>query len=162
MSLLHLAPPTTAHMESSSPDAAAPHAFDVAKQDIPQRLRELDDECPIENILETGAAVICAAALALGFAFDDRWYILPVLVSALLLQQVLQGWCPALPMLRSLGFRTAREIYVERHALEHLVYHCPFQIREQAVEPEPTNEPAPDTSCSGSFSLRQFLLTGAQ
>ena len=45
---------------------------------------------------------------------------LRVLVSGFLLQQALQGWCPPLPLLRRLGFRTAEEISQERNALKAL------------------------------------------
>jgi len=41
-------------------------------------------------------------------------------VTAFLLQHAVQGWCPPLPVLRRLGFRTAREIEVERNALKAL------------------------------------------
>jgi hypothetical protein len=41
----------------------------------------------------------------------------PLAVQAFYLQHTLQGWCPPLPLLRRLGFRTPREIGDERSAL---------------------------------------------
>jgi hypothetical protein len=40
------------------------------------------------------------------------------LVTAFLFQHALQGWCPPVPVLRRLGFRTMREIDTERYALK--------------------------------------------
>jgi hypothetical protein len=40
------------------------------------------------------------------------------LVAGFLLQHAVQGWCPALPIVRALGFRTSREIDAERSALK--------------------------------------------
>jgi len=51
---------------------------------------------------------------------DRRWLVLPALVTAFLFQHAMQGWCPPLPLLRSFGFRTAREIDTERYALKAL------------------------------------------
>jgi hypothetical protein len=41
-------------------------------------------------------------------------------VTAFLFQHAVQGWCPPLPILRRLGFRTASEIDTERYALKAL------------------------------------------
>ena len=49
-----------------------------------------------------------------------RWLVLPGLVGAFLFQHALQGWCPPVPVLRRLGYRTAREIETERVALKAL------------------------------------------
>jgi hypothetical protein len=45
---------------------------------------------------------------------------LPALVSGFLFQHAVQGWCPPVPVLRRLGFRTAYEIEEERRALKAL------------------------------------------
>jgi hypothetical protein len=42
----------------------------------------------------------------------------PALVTAFLFQHAMQGWCPPVPILRRLGFRTADEIGKERMALK--------------------------------------------
>ena len=45
---------------------------------------------------------------------------LPTVVFGFLAQHALQGWCPPLPVLRKLGFRTQKEIQRERHAVKKL------------------------------------------
>lgn len=87
---------------------------------IPQRLRELDREWDVERTLEANAATLAFAGTALGATRDRRWLVLPAAVTAFLFQHAVQGWCPPLPVLRRLGFRTAREIDTERYALKAL------------------------------------------
>jgi hypothetical protein len=55
-----------------------------------------------------------------GTFVDHRFYLLPGLVGAFLLQHAIQGWCPPVPIFRRLGFRTAGEIDEERYALKDL------------------------------------------
>jgi hypothetical protein len=87
---------------------------------IAARLRELDLEWDIERTLEANAAALAFTGVALGATGDRRWLALPAVVAAFLLQHAVQGWCPPVPILRRLGFRTAAEIEEERHALEAL------------------------------------------
>jgi hypothetical protein len=87
---------------------------------IDRRLRELDEEWDIERMLEANASTLAFVGVALGATLDRRWLALPALVTAFLFQHAVQGWCPPLPILRSLGFRTAREIDTERYALKAL------------------------------------------
>lgn len=87
-------------------------------QAIGARLKELDAEWDTERVLEANASALAFGGLALGATVDKRFYILPALVTAFLFQHAIQGWCPPLPVLRRLGFRTAREIDVERNALK--------------------------------------------
>ena len=75
----------------------------------------------IERILEAGAAGVSIAALTMGAATRNRkWFLLPTAVAAFLLLHAVEGWCPPLPILRRLGFRTQREIDDERTALKAL------------------------------------------
>jgi hypothetical protein len=46
--------------------------------------------------------------------------VLPALVMAFLFQHAVQGWCPPVPVLRRLGFRTVYEIEDETQALKAL------------------------------------------
>ena len=85
---------------------------------IPQRLKELDEEWDIERAIEANASALAFTGIALGATTDRRWLILPALVTAFLFQHAVQGWCPPVPILRRLGFRTAHEIEQERHALK--------------------------------------------
>jgi hypothetical protein len=87
---------------------------------IPARLRELDEEWDIERAIEANASTLAFIGVALGFLASPYWLILPALVTAFLFQHALQGWCPPVPVLRRLGFRTTYEIERERYALKAL------------------------------------------
>ncbi len=87
---------------------------------IDRRLRELDQEWDIERTLELNAAALATASILFGLAGKKRWLLLAGTVTAFLAQHALQGWCPPLPVLRRLGFRTEREIDQERCALKAL------------------------------------------
>ena len=90
---------------------AGPEAVEI-------RLEELDREWDIERCLETMAPTITLIGLTLGVTKNRRWLFLPVFVQTFFLQHALQGWCPPIPLLRRLGFRTMDEINEERDALE--------------------------------------------
>ena len=87
---------------------------------VERRLEELDEEWDIERTLEANAATASLIGVTLGATVDRRWFALPAVVGAFLLQHALQGWCPPLPVFRRLGFRTASEIDYERYALKAL------------------------------------------
>jgi hypothetical protein len=87
---------------------------------IERRLRELDEEWDIERVLEANAASVAFAGTVLGATVHKRWLMLPVLVTGFLFQHAVQGWCPPVPILRRLGYRTPREIETERIALKAL------------------------------------------
>ena len=87
-------------------------------QAIAERLKELDQEWDIERALEANAATVALVGLGLGAFVNRRFYALPAVVAGFLLQHATQGWCPPVPVLRRLGFRTQPEIERERYALE--------------------------------------------
>jgi len=87
---------------------------------IERRLYELNHEWDIERTLESNAASVALAGVALGAFVDRRWLLLPAAVGGFLLQHALQGWCPPLTWFRRLGFRTQSEIDYERYALKAL------------------------------------------
>jgi hypothetical protein len=87
---------------------------------IGARLQQLDQEWDVERTLEANAAALAFSGVVLAGAVDRRWLALPALVTAFLFQHATQGWCPPLPVLRRLGFRTMREIDTERTALKAL------------------------------------------
>jgi hypothetical protein len=93
--------------------AAGPAAID-------QRLQELAAEWDIERTLEANASSIAFCGCVLTVTVDRRWLLLPLAVTAFLFQHAVQGWCPPLPVLRRLGWRTAEEIAAERYALKAL------------------------------------------
>jgi hypothetical protein len=90
------------------------------KAGLERRLQELDQEWDIERMLEANASALAFTGAVLGASVDRRWIALPIVVGAFLFQHAIQGWCPPLPILRRLGFRTAREIDNERVALKAL------------------------------------------
>lgn len=87
---------------------------------IERRLVELDREWDIERAIEANAAIVSMIGVALGALRSRRWFVLPGVVAGFLFQHATQGWCPPVPVLRRLGFRTAREIETERLALKML------------------------------------------
>lgn len=88
------------------------------QQEILDRIHELEREWDIERVLEVNASTLALAGLVLGATVDRKWFLLPAGVMGFLLQHGLQGWCPPLPVLRRLGFRTRDEIDREKYALK--------------------------------------------
>ena len=87
-------------------------------QVIGERLRELDREWDVERLLEANAATIALTGLCLDTLVNRRWFLLPAIVAAFLLQHAIQGWCPPIPVFRRLGTRARTEIEEERYALK--------------------------------------------
>jgi hypothetical protein len=87
---------------------------------IDRRLKELDEEWDIERCVETMAPTFTLLGIGLGLTVSRRWFLLPIAVQSFFLQHALQGWCPPIPLLRSLGVRTMDEINQERTALKAL------------------------------------------
>lgn len=85
---------------------------------IENRLEDLDYEWDIERVLETNAAAVSLAGIALGTLVDRRFYAVSALAAGFLLQHALQGWCPPMPVFRRWGFRTQTEIERERYTLK--------------------------------------------
>jgi hypothetical protein len=86
---------------------------------IEKRLNKLEKEWDIERMLEFNASLIAFAGVIMSVR-NKLWLALPGVVTAFLLQHATQGWCPPLPILRKLGFRTRQEIDREKYALKAL------------------------------------------
>ncbi|MBK7973315.1 MAG: DUF2892 domain-containing protein [Deltaproteobacteria bacterium] len=114
---LHTAPHVNEEIRRRSDESVA-RAAARGPRAIDDRLRELDREWDIERALEANAATVVLAGTALGAIVDRRFFAIPAVVGAFLLQHALQGWCPPVPVLRRLGFRTTAEIDRERERLE--------------------------------------------
>jgi len=84
------------------------------------RLQELDREWDIERVLQANASTLVMLGVALGYAVDRRFLLLPAAVFSFFAQHALQGWCPPVPILRRRGVRTMREIQRERYAIKAL------------------------------------------
>ena len=100
-------------------DASVRH-FAEHPDGIAQRLRQLDAEWDIERAIEANASALAFTGVVLGASVDKRFLALSALVTGFLFQHAVQGWCPPIPLLRRLGFRTAYEIDEERQALKAL------------------------------------------
>jgi hypothetical protein len=85
---------------------------------IARRVQELEAEWDIERAIEANASVLAFIGVALGYFAHPYWLALPALVTLFLFQHAVQGWCPPVPILRRLGFRTVYEIERERQALK--------------------------------------------
>jgi len=129
--MTHAVPATTARVPQSTAEEVNRRIYHDIRarvnayaaegpETIERRLRELDHEWDIERMLEANAAVISLIGLGLGTFIHRRWYALPMVVAAFLLQHAVQGWCPPVPLFRRYGIRTATEIGYERYALKAL------------------------------------------
>jgi hypothetical protein len=90
------------------------------KNQIARRLQELDEEWDIERAIEANAGAVTLLGLTFGLLGRSRWFLLPAAASGFWLQHAVQGWCPPIPVLRRLGYRTSFEIEQERQALKLL------------------------------------------
>jgi hypothetical protein len=88
--------------------------------EIGQRLRQLNEEWDVERALATGSSCLSLLGLGLGLGRGRRWLLLTLGVQSFYLQHAIQGWCPPLPLLRRLGFRTPMEIEMERAELKSI------------------------------------------
>jgi hypothetical protein len=88
--------------------------------EIEARLEELDREWDIERVLQANASTLVMIGVALGYARDRRFLLLPAAVLTFFAQHALQGWCPPIPIFRRRGVRTTREIERERYAIKAL------------------------------------------
>lgn len=113
---LQTAPDINRQIEQQT-HANAALAIAGGRESIESRLVELDREWDIERLLETNAGSAVVVGCVLGATVDKRWFALPAIVGAFLVQHALQGWCPPLPVFRRLGVRTADEIEAERKML---------------------------------------------
>jgi hypothetical protein len=112
---------TAAHVNEQirrQTDANIARTLTAGPAAIRQRLTELEREWDIERLLETDASSAILVGSALGAFVDKRFFAIPAVIAAFLLQHAIQGWCPPLPVFRRLGVRTAEEINREREALK--------------------------------------------
>ncbi len=88
--------------------------------ELEARLDELDREWDIERLLQANASTLVMLGVALGYAWDRRFLLLPAAVLTFFAQHALQGWCPPIPLFRRRGVRTRREMERERYAIKAL------------------------------------------
>lgn len=91
-----------------------------SKEEISHRIKALDREWDIERLLEVNMSTLALTGIALSVTKHIRWLLLPTVVLGFFAQHAIQGWCPPLPILRKLGYRTRGEIDQEKYALKLL------------------------------------------
>ncbi len=88
------------------------------REEIGRRIAELEKEWDTERALQVLPAGFVLGGIGLAALLNKKWLIFPAVVAGFLLEHGLQGWCPPLPLLRRLGFRTPHEIQQERYGLK--------------------------------------------
>ncbi len=142
-------PATNARVEQHTCEAINQRIADETRQRIAhyaaqspgavtQRLRELDHEWDVERALECNASALALSGVVLAATVNKKWLILPGVVTGFLFQHALQGWCPPLPVLRRMGFRTSAEINEERYALKALRGDFEQIITKDGLNADPT------------------------
>ena len=91
-----------------------------SKAALARRLEQLDTEWDMERVLETNAAALALGGVLLGLFVNRKFFAIPCFVLPFLLQHAIQGWCPPIPMFRSRGVRTRKEIDTEKFAVKAL------------------------------------------
>lgn len=81
---------------------------------IDRRLEMLDHEWDVDRALMANFSVIAFSALMAGIFRNRRFLALPAIQIPFLLWHAVEGWCPPLPLLRRMGFRTRQEIESEK------------------------------------------------
>jgi len=92
----------------------------ASSQLLNERLDKLDREWDIARAIAAilGSSVILG--LLLGALLDPWWQLLSAVAGLSLMLVSVSRWCPLVPILRQVGFRTAEEIAHERYALKAL------------------------------------------
>jgi len=94
------------HVAMAGPEAVSIH------------LEELDREWDLDRALETTAASLALAGLALARVTRGRSLAFSGAVLGFLMLHAFAGWCPPVALFRRLGVRTRQEIDRERFALQ--------------------------------------------
>lgn len=91
-----------------------------SKPALSRRLEALDSEWDMERVLETNASALALGGLLLGLLVNKKFFAIPCFVLPFLLLHATEGWCPPVPMFRSRGVRTRKEIDTEKFAIKAL------------------------------------------
>ena len=106
-----------------------------------RHLAELDREWDVDRALMANFAILGGLSFSLGISRRswarrrNPWLILFGTQLGFLLFHSIVGWCPPLPVFRRLGFRTQKEIDVERHCVEHILRQRNAQLVGKPGEP---------------------------
>lgn len=92
----------------------------LERSDISRRLASLERRPDVGRAIDFTAASIALAGVSMMRRDGPGWWSLPLLSSLVLFQRALTGTAFVVPLFRRLGFRTRREIDVEKYALKAL------------------------------------------
>lgn len=115
----HTSPEVNADLDHELVDRVRTLA-NASPDELEDEIDALEREWDIERVLEMNASVLALAGVALALLRHRRWLYLPAAVLSFLFQHSAHGWCPPIPVLRRMGFRTRKEIDRERYALKAL------------------------------------------
>jgi hypothetical protein len=90
------------------------------REAIGRHIDALDREWDVERYLQMNAGIVSLSGVVLGAMVSRRFLVLPAVVFGFFFQHATQGWCPPLPVFRTMGVRTGREINQEKYALKAL------------------------------------------
>ena len=93
---------------------------DFKSDEVARRIEELEKEWDMDRTLMANASTLSLTGVVLGSTVNKNWYVLPGVVVSFLLWHAIQGWCPPLPIFRKLGYRSRKEIDIEKNALKAL------------------------------------------
>jgi hypothetical protein len=121
--------------------ARVAHARTEPTAGLLRRLAELDREWDVDRALMANFAILGGLSLALGISRRapwrgrNPWLALFGTQLGFLLFHSVAGWCPPLPILRRLGFRTQKEIDLERQCVERILRQRNEQLLGTAERP---------------------------
>jgi|1185.fasta_scaffold514464_2 hypothetical protein len=90
------------------------------REEITNRIEELDREWDLERVLETNAAGLALTGVIMSAFSSRKWLLLPAAVLGSLLQHSLTRRSAPVHLLRRFGVRTRREIEAEKYAMRLL------------------------------------------
>lgn len=95
-------------------------SHDFKSDEVDHRIKELEKEWDMDRTLMANASTLSLTGVVLGSTVNRNWFVLPGVVASFLLWHAIQGWCPPLPIFRRFGYRSRKEIDIEKNALKAL------------------------------------------
>lgn len=111
-------------------------SHNLESNEVGRRIGELEKEWDIDRTLMANASTLSLAGVVLGSTVNRNWFVLPGVVVSFLLWHAIQGWCPPLPIFRKLGYRSRKEIDIEKFAIKALRGDFQKLDKQEAVSKE--------------------------
>ena len=108
----HSSPRRTAEIDRQT-EASVQAISTASRTAIERRIELLDREWDLERYLELTAATLSLTGIAVAIR-EPKALILPAIILTFLAQHAIQGWCPPVPLFRTFGVRTRKEIDNEK------------------------------------------------